>query len=207
MRLGIIGSGHIGSTLARLFAAHGHDVLLANSRGPQSLSETVADLGPGVQAVTAQEAARQGDVVIEAIPFGRLADLPRAELAGKILVTAANYYPERDGAIDLGGLSEAAYTARLIPGARVVKAFNTIWFRHLAEQGDPSKPREERRAIFVESDDAEAKAAVSQLVEELGFAAVDGGTLHGSVRFQPGSPLYNRDLTGREATVALRAEP
>ncbi|BDP43815.1 NADP oxidoreductase (plasmid) [Deinococcus aetherius] len=203
MNIGIIGSGHIGGTLARLFSARGHAVLLANSRGPESLREMVAELGPGVRAVTPQEAAREAEVVVEAIPFGRLTELPREDLSGKILVTAANYYPERDGEIDLGGLSEAEYTARLLPGVRVVKAFNTIWFRHLAEQGDPGKPQSERRAIFVEADDPGAKAVVSHLIDELGFAPVDGGDLPGSTRFQPGSPLYNRDLTGREAREAL----
>lgn len=203
MRIGIIGAGNIGGTLARLLSARGHEVFLANSRGPDSLRELVADLGPNVRAVTVQGAAREGEVVIEAIPFGRLAELPRAELDGKILVTAANYYPQRDGQIDLGGRSEAEYTARLLPGVRVVKAFNTIWFKHLAQQGDPAKGPDERRALFVEADDPEAKAVVSRLIDELGFAAVDGGSLRDSTRFQPGAPLYNRDLTGREAREAL----
>lgn len=203
MNIGIIGSGHIGRTLARLCAARGHDVVLSNSRGPDSLRDLVAELGPNVRAATASEAAAHGDVVVEAIPFGRLGDLPSEALAGKILVTAANYYPDRDGSIDLGGLAESQHTARLLPQARVVKAFNTIWFKHLAEQGDPSKPLEERRAIFVEADDEDAKATVSNLVADLGFAPVDGGTLADSVRFQPGAPLYNKNVTAREARALL----
>ncbi|PYE49951.1 NADPH-dependent F420 reductase [Deinococcus yavapaiensis] len=203
MKIGIIGSGHIGSTLARLLAARGHELALANSRGPDSLRELVATLGPNVRAASVREAASHGDVVIEAIPFGRLGDLPSDELAGKILVTAANYYPGRDGSIDLEGLAESQYTARLVPGARVVKAFNTIWFKHLAEQGDVSKPLEERRAIFVESDDEDAKRVVSSLIEEIGFAPVDGGTLADSARFQPDTPLYNQNVTAREARERL----
>ena len=205
MKIGIIGSGHIGSTLARLFAARGHDIVIANSRGPDSLRDLVAELGPNVRAATAPEAARHGDVVIESIPFGCLSDLPSAELAGKILVTAANYYPGRDGQVDLEGLAESQHTARLVPNARVVKAFNTIWFKHLAEQGDSSKPLEERRAIFVEADDEDAKAVVSDLIDSIGFAPVDGGTLADSVRFQPDTPLYNKNVTAREARERLGA--
>lgn len=205
MKIGIIGSGNIGATLARLLSAAGHDVVLSNSRGPESLQGVVAELGERVRAGTPEEVAREGELVIEAIPFGRLGELPAAALSGKILVTAANYYANRDGAIDLGGLSESEHLARLVPGARVVKAFNTIWFKHLASQGDPSKPLAERRAIFVAADDAEAKRTVSDLIEELGFAPVDTGSLHDSVRQQPSSPIYNQDLTGGEAQARLKA--
>ncbi|MCU0494414.1 MAG: hypothetical protein MUD01_22730, partial [Chloroflexaceae bacterium] len=144
-----------------------------------------------------------GEVVIEAIPFGRYRDLPAAQLAGKIVVTASNYYPQRDGVIDLDRLAQSELVAQHLPGARVVKAFNTIWYQHLQTQGDRGKPLDERRVIFLAGDDAEAKAVIAGLIEEIGFGPLDIGSLHESARQEPGSPIYNKDMTVAEARAVL----
>lgn len=203
MNIGIIGAGNIGGTLAELFARAGHRVALSNSRGPETLQDRVAELGPNVTAMTSEDAARFGEVVIEAIPFGRYRDLPADALSGKIVVSASNYYPERDGEIDLRGGTQTELLARHLGGSRVVKAFNTIFWKHLLEQGDTHLPPGERRAIFIAGDDAEAKRVVAGLIEELGFAAVDTGALAGSAVQEPGAPVYNRELTAAEARRVL----
>ena len=203
MKIGIIGSGNIGATLAKLLTQTGHDVLVANSRGPASLADLVAELGARARAGSAAEAAHFGEVVIEAIPFGRIAQLPVESIAGKILVSASNYYPGRDGDVALDGRAESQYVAAHLPGARLVKGFNTIWFQHLATQGDTAKPEAERRAIFIAGDDAEAKRVVAELIASIGFGAVDTGDLAGSAVQQPGAPIYNVDLTVEQARAAL----
>lgn len=204
MDIGIIGAGNIGGTVARLFAGAGHRVAIANSRGPETLAGLVAEIGPNARAATIEEAARFGEVVLEAIPFGRYEDLPADELAGKVVVSASNYYPGRDGEMDLGGLASSEVIARHLPESRVVKAFNTIYFVRLAENGRPDAPLEEREVIFVAGDDAEAKGIVSGLVEEIGFAPVDTGTLAESKRQEPGAEVYNVPMTPAEAREALR---
>ncbi|MEM9861869.1 MAG: NAD(P)-binding domain-containing protein [Myxococcota bacterium] len=202
--LAIIGSGNIGGTLAKLAVNAGYEVLLANSRGPESLQATIDSLGPTSCAATVEEACARGDLVIEAIPFGRVPNLPSAAIGEKVLVTAANYYPERDGKIDLGGVSHSEWVARHFPGACIVKAFNTIWFKHLASQGDTSQPQDARRFISVASDDAAARAPVLHLVDRLGFGGLELPTLAAaSPRFEPGGELYNVDLTLAEAQARL----
>ncbi len=203
MKIGILGAGHIGKALARLLAEAGHEVGISNSRGPETLRELAATLGHGVKAFSNEDAARFGELVIETVPFGRYADLPAVQLEGKIVVDTANYYPERDGQIDLGGHSESAFITRHLPGARMVKAFNTIHSAHLETQGDTGKPLDERRAIFIAGDDAEAKGVVTRLIEEIGFAAVDTGSLEDSVVQQPGTPVYGPELTARQGREAL----
>ena len=203
MRIGLIGAGNIGSTAARLFAGAGHEVVIANSRGPQTLEGLVAKIGPNARAGTVEEAADFGEVVMEAIPFGRYGELPAAKLSGKVFVTASNYYPDRDGEIDLGGLAQSELVARHLPGARVVKAFNTIYYVRLAENGRPGTPVEERETIFVAGDDEEAKALVCGLIGEIGFAPVDVGTLPESKKQEPGSPIYNVPMRPAEAREAL----
>jgi Predicted dinucleotide-binding enzymes len=204
MNIGIIGAGHIGGTAARLFVEAGHQVALANSRGPETLRELIAGLGPNARAMTAEEAARFGDVVLIAIPLKDYPTLPG--LGGKIAIDAMNYYPNRDGRIavlDSGEKTSSELVAEHLKGARVVKAFNTIWFEHLKTQGKKDAPVEQRRAIFVAGDDAEAKGVVTKLIEEIGFGAVDMGTLRESAAQQPGAPIYNKDVTvakGRELT-------
>ncbi|MFN2137742.1 MAG: NADPH-dependent F420 reductase [Candidatus Promineifilaceae bacterium] len=199
MKIGVIGAGNIGATLAALLAAAGHEVMISNSRGPESLAGLVAELGPRVRAGTAPEAAVFGELVIEAIPFGRYRSLPAGELAGKILVTAANYYPARDGQIALGGRAQSELIAAYLPQTRVAKAFNTIWYQHLANQGDTSLPMDKRRVIFLAGDDVAAKAVVAGLIEQLGFGPLDTGSLAGSTVQEPGTPIYNVDLTVNEA--------
>jgi predicted dinucleotide-binding enzyme len=203
MKIGIIGAGHIGTTLAKLFAAAGHDIAISNSRGPGTLADLVEELGPRVQAMTVQDAVSFGDVVVEAIPFGRYQALPVEQLAGKILISASNYYPDRDGAIEFKGCAQTELIAQLLPDTSVVKAFNTIWYRHLADQGDTAKSVDERRVIFLAGDDNEAKAVVSNLIDEIGFGPLDTGSLHGSAVQEPGTAIYNVDMTVSEARAVL----
>lgn len=209
MRIGIIGSGNIGATAARLFARAGHEVALSNSRGGAGLEALVGELGGRARATDVEGAARFGEVVLVAVPFGKYATLPAEALAGKVVVDANNYYPQRDGAfarLDSGETTSSELLAEHLKGARVVKGFNTIWFEHLARQGDTSLPVVERRAIFLAGDDAEAKRLVARLVEEIGFAAVDTGPLgEGGRRQQVGAAVYNRELTAREAAEVLSA--
>ena len=203
MKIGIIGAGHIGSTLAKLFAVAGHEVALSNSRGPETLSETVLDIGYGVIAATAEEAATFGDVALEAIPFGHYQELPADALAGKVVMSASNYYPERDGEIDLHGLTQTGLVAEHLKDSAVVKAFNTIFWQDLRDQGDASKPLAERRAIFIAGDDENAKTLVSELIEGIGFAAVATGSLAESAVQEPGSAVYTKDLTAADARDML----
>ncbi len=165
MKIGIIGAGNIGSSLARLLTKAGYSVAISNSRGPETLGSLVTDIGGDIHAMTAEDAARYGDIAIEAIPFGRYRQLPADALAGKILISASNYYPQRDGVIDFAGHTQTGLVSAYLPETRVIKAFNTIYFKHLLEQGDPSKPIPERRVIFIAGDDAEAKREVAQLIE------------------------------------------
>ena len=199
MKIGIIGAGHIGGTLAKLFAIAGHEVALSNSRGPETLSETVLDVGYGVIAATAEEAATFGDVALEAIPFGHYQELPADALAGKVVISASNYNPKRDGDIDLHGLTQTGLVAEHLKDSTVVKAFNTIFARDLRDQGDVSKPLDERRAIFIAGDDDNAKTLVAELIEGIGFTAVDTGALENSAVQEPGSDVYTKDLTATEA--------
>jgi len=209
MKIGVIGSGRIGGTFARLVVAHGHEVLLANSRGPASLAGTVAELGARARAGTVEDAARFGDLVVVSIPLARQLELAPELFRGRIVVDTGNYYPRRDGQIaelDRGEITSSELFARRLRDARVVKALNTIYFEHLRTQGDASKPLEERRAIFVAGDDVAAKKRISDLLEELGFGPVDAGSLAESARLQPGAPVYNADLT-RAAAEALLKRP
>ena len=203
MNIGVIGSGNIGATAARLFAAAGHQVVISNSRGPETLEDLVAEIGPGVRAATVEEAAGFGEVVMEAIPFGRYESLPADRLAGKVFVTASNYYPARDGEVEHGGLASSELIQQHLPGARIVKAFNTIYFVRLGENGRPGAPIEEREAVFVSGDEEEAKGVVSGLIEDIGFAPVDAGTLAESHRQEPGSPVYNVAMNPAQAREML----
>lgn len=205
MDIGIIGAGMIGATAARLFAKEGHAVALANSREPASLGGLVAEIGTAARAMTIDEAVAFGEVVLLAIPFGRYETLPAERFASKIVVDAMNYYPQRDGHIDFGELTSSEVVARHLPGARLVKAFNTIYYQPLATGGRRDLPVDDRLAIFVAGDDAEATDAVARLIEEIGFAPVATGALReGGQRQQAGSPIHNRQMTGSEARAALR---
>ena len=207
MKIGIIGSGNIGATTARLFAGAGHDVTIANSRGPESLAELVGDLGPNAQAATVEDAARASDVVLIAIPLRAYPDLPAEAFAGKVVIDANNYYPQRDGQIlelDREETTSSELLARHLGGARIVKSFNTMNFRPLGSDGRPDAPRAERLAIYLAGDDDRAKEIVAGLIDEVGFAPVDTGSLHeGGVRQQPGSPIYNNPMPAEEAEAAV----
>ena len=197
MKIGIIGSGNIGGTLARRLAALGHQVSIANSRGPESLAAFGRETG--ARPVTVEEAARAGDVVIVSIPLKNIASLPQDLFQGVpdsvVVVDTGNYYPrQRDGRIDPieHGTTEARWVADRL-GRPVVKAFNNIYAKHLLERGKP-KGAPGRIALPIAGDDARAKEVVTRLLDELGFDAVDGGGLDDSWRQQPGTPVYGTDF-------------
>jgi predicted dinucleotide-binding enzyme len=197
MKIGIIGAGNIGGTLARRLTALGHQVSVANSRGPESLAALARE--SGARAVTVEEAARAGDVVIVSIPLKNIAGLPRDLFKGVpdsvVVVDTGNYYPrQRDGRIDPieRGATEARWVADQL-GRPVVKAFNNIYARHLLERGKP-KGTAGRIALPIAGDDPRAKEVVTRLLDELGFDAVDGGGLDESWRQQPGTPVYGTDF-------------
>jgi len=207
MRIGIIGSGNIGATTARLFAEAGHQVTIANSRGPESLAELVSELGPNVRAGTVDDAARASEVVLIAVPLRAYPDLPAEAFAGKVVIDANNYYPQRDGRIPELDSEETTSTellARHLTGARVVKSFNTMNFRPLGSEGRPDASRAERLAMYLAGDDEAAKEVVAGLIEQVGFAPVDTGSLHeGGARQQPGSPVYNNPMPAEEAEATV----
>jgi predicted dinucleotide-binding enzyme len=207
MQIGIIGAGHIGATMARILSDAGDHVAIANSRGPDSLRALAGELGENVQATTVADAARFGDIVVVAIPLHAYTDLPPEPFAGKIVIDANNYYSGRDGNIeelDSGATTSSELLAAHLPGARVVKAFNTMNYQPLATEGKPEAPRDERLALYVAADDESAKQRVSELIERLGFAAVDTGSLaDGGRRQEPGSPIYNDPVPLDEAERRL----
>jgi predicted dinucleotide-binding enzyme len=206
MRIGIIGSGKIGSTVARLFAGAGHDVAIANSRGPDTLTGLVEEVDGNARAVTVEQAASFGDVVLVAIPFGAYRDLPAEALAGRVVIDAMNYYASRDGNIpelDDDSTTSSELLAAHVPGAKVVKAFNTMQWEMLRDRGKPGGGND-RLALFLAGDDADAKQAVHGLIEEIGFSPVDTGSLgEGGRRQQPGSPIYAEPVTESEGRGAL----
>lgn len=206
MQIGILGSGRIGATAARLFIAAGHEVAISNSRGPESLRELVAGLGPKAHATTIDDAARFGEVVLLAVPWHREDAQPRPELLrDKIVIDAMNPYRPEGGFFDLGDSTSSEIVLQRLPGARLIKAFNTIYYEHLATRGRKDLPVQERHAIYVAGDDAKAKEAVSRLIEELGFAPVDTGSLREGGRLQqPDSLIYNQTYTAREARAFFR---
>jgi hypothetical protein len=200
MNIGIIGAGNIGGTLTRRLAALGHRVSVANSRGPETLKDLARQSGAG--AVTVKEAAQSAELVIVTVPEGKIPDLPKDLFAGVrdsvVVVDTGNYYPQRDGRIDAieNGTPESVWVAGQI-GRPVIKAFNNIHAKDLMERGEPAGTPG-RIALPVAGDDPEAKRIVMRLVEELGFDAVDAGSLDESWRQQPGSPVYgnNGDAEG-----------
>jgi 8-hydroxy-5-deazaflavin:NADPH oxidoreductase len=204
-KIGIIGAGMIGSTAARLFVGAGHEVAVSNSRGPASLEPLVKELGPSARALSPADAARWGEIILLAVPWRNPEALPPADLTrGKIVIDAMNPYTDDGRVKDLGTTTSSEETAKRLPGARVVKAFNTIWFKHLAERGRKDLPIDDRHAIFVAADDDLARRVVMTLIEEIGFAPVDTGSLaDGGRRQQPNTPLYNKILTAREARALL----
>lgn len=204
MKIAIIGAGMIGGTLAHLLAPLGHEVAVSNSRGPDSLKAMVSELGPTAHAMAVDDAAKWGELIVLAVPWRTPEALPPADaVAGKIVIDAMNPYRDGGGLYDLADSSSSEETQRRLPGARLVKAFNTIFYRHLATEGHTDLPEDDRRAVFVASDDPEAKATVSQLIRDLGYGPVDAGALRDGVKLQPGSTVYNQQLTARDARKRL----
>ncbi|MFF4801856.1 NADPH-dependent F420 reductase [Streptomyces sp. NPDC001351] len=204
MRIGILGSGEIGGTLARLLTAAGHEIAVANRRGPGSLAGLVAELGGRARAVAVEEAIAFGDpLVVVAIPFGAYESLPADALAGKVVVDTTNYTPGRDGTfpdLESDRTTSSELIAAHLPGARLVKAVNTLNYKYLLDLARPGAAREERTALFVAGDDPEANRLVTELLDELGFAPVPTGSLAGGGRRQqPGTPVFNRPLDARLA--------
>lgn len=206
MKIGIIGAGHIGGTLARRFAALGHDVSIANSRGPGSLAAFATEAG--VRAVTVEQAARAGEVVIVSIPEKNIARLPADLFHGVpdevVVVDTGNYYPrQRDGRIDPieHGSTESRWVADRL-GRPVVKAFNNIYATHLRDRGKP-KGAQGRIALPVSGDDKRAKDVVIELLDQLGFDGVDAGTLDQSWKQEPGTPVYGTDFDAAGVKRAL----
>lgn len=190
--LGIIGSGYIGTVLAKLAVAAGIDVVLANSRGPESLREKAAELG--VKAGTATEAAEAGDLVVVTIPLGRYAEVPVEPLAGKIVIDTMNYYPARDGRIeelDNETVNTADLVQRHLPESRTVKVFNNIAMVHLLNLARPAGA-DDRSALPVSGNDAEARKTVIELLDKLGWDAVEVGPLSESWRHERETPVYVR---------------
>ena len=190
--IGLIGSGNIGSTVARLAVAAGHDVVLSNSRGPQTLQDLVSELGPKARAATPAEAAAAGDVVVVTVPLRAYRDVPAEPLAGKVVIDTNNYYPERDGVI--AALEDGSTTTgELVQGhfaeSYVVKGFNNIWFEHLRSLARPSGAAD-RSALPIAGDDAAAKKTVTDFLDGIGYDAVDVGPLAENRRTQRDTPVY-----------------
>jgi predicted dinucleotide-binding enzyme len=205
MRIGLIGSGRIGSTLARLAVDHGYHVALSNSRGPETLAGLAAELGPLATAGTVEQAGAEGDIVVVTIPLKSYATVPSDLLNGKIVVDTNNYYPGRDGhfaELDDGSTTSSELLAEHLSGSFIVKAFNSIYFEDLASQGRPAGTPG-RRALPIAGDDAEAKRIVAVVIGAFGFDVVDAGPLGEGWRFQPDTPAYNVRMTAGELTEAL----
>jgi 8-hydroxy-5-deazaflavin:NADPH oxidoreductase len=197
MKIGILGSGNIGGTAAQLFADAGHQVAISNSRGPQSLRDFEKSGGSNIKAMTIEEAIAFGDVILLAIPWIKRQELPSASLLnGKIVIDAMNPYSKNFEVINLEPSSSSEEVAKQLKGARIVKAFNTMYYQHLKTKGNTNSPKEDRTVLFVAGDDAQAKSIVSKLIDEIGFAPVDTGPLReGGRKQQPGSEIYNNPMT------------
>jgi hypothetical protein len=191
--LGLIGSGRIGSTVARLAVAAGHDVVLSNSRGPHTLQDLCAELGPQARAAHGEECAVAGDLVLVSTPLKAYPTLPAAALAGKTVLDTGNYYPERDGqiaALEAKEVTDSGYLAQHIPGAQVVKVFNNIFFLHLLNLARPADPDPAGRTYLPIAGEDGARAEVTAFLSSIGYGAVGYGTLDDSWRQQPGTPVY-----------------
>jgi 8-hydroxy-5-deazaflavin:NADPH oxidoreductase len=201
MRIGIIGVGEMGGALAEMWARAGHQIAVANSQGPESLKEVVERIGRSAHAMTVEDAALFGDIVVLAAPFRKPEALPPAvAVMGKVVIDAMNPYTESGEIMDLEGKTSSAITAERLPGASVVKAFNTMPAQMLRSGARPSVPKEQRLVIFMAGEDTRAKARVATLIEEIGFTPIDTGSLTRGGRFQePGSKIYGRALLPAEA--------
>ncbi len=208
--VGFIGSGMIGGTVARLSVAAGHQVVLSNSRGPETLKDLVQELGPLATAATRDQAAEAGDLVVVSIPVKAYASVPAGPLAGKTVLDTGNYYPQRDGQIaelNDGSLTSSGLLQRGLPQSQVVKVFNNIFFKHLRSLARPHGAAD-RSALPIAGDDEQAKAAVAAFLDSIGYDTVDAGPVADSWRQEPGTPAYGApygpfsDETGTPAGAA-----
>jgi 8-hydroxy-5-deazaflavin:NADPH oxidoreductase len=205
--IGFIGAGHIGSQLARLAVANGYDVVLSNSRGPETLAPLVAELGARARAATPSEAAAAGDIVVVTIPLKAIDTVPVRPLAGKIVIDTNNYYPQRDGHIpelDDESATTAELLQRHLPTSKVVKAFNHLYAAELTTHGQ-AKGTPNRRALVMAGDDAAAKRTVADLIDRFGFDVVDAGPLKEGWRIQRDTPGYGPRRTVEELRRDLAA--
>jgi 8-hydroxy-5-deazaflavin:NADPH oxidoreductase len=192
--VGLIGSGMIGGTVARLSVTAGHEVVLSNSRGPQTLEDLARELGPLARAGTGAQAS-EGDIVVVSIPLRAYPDVPTGPLAGKTVIDTGNYYPQRDGQIaelDSGAVTSSGLVQRHLSGSHVVKAFNNIFYKHLLSLARPAggAAAADRTFLPIAGDDPAAKQAVAAFLDSIGYGAVDAGTLADSWRQEPGTPVY-----------------
>jgi predicted dinucleotide-binding enzyme len=190
--VGFIGSGAIGSTIARLAVEAGHQVVLSNSRGPETLADTVAELGPQASAATSGQASAAADIVVVTVPVKAFPDMPAAELAGKTVIDTCNYGPERDGPIpelDSKSLTSSELLLRYLPDAMLVKAFNNIFFKHLLSLARRAGAAD-RSYLPIVGDSGPAKTVVTAFIESIGFSVVDAGPLADSWRQATGTPVW-----------------
>jgi 8-hydroxy-5-deazaflavin:NADPH oxidoreductase len=205
--IGLIGAGHIGSQVARLAVANGYNVVLSNSRGPETLSTLIAELGPNARAATPAEAAKAGDIVVVTVPLKNYRDVPVEPLKGKIVIDTNNYYPERDGHIpelDKESTTTSELLQAHLPTSKVVKAFNHIYAAQLTTDGRPAGTPN-RRALVIAGDDADAKAVVTRLLDQFGFDTVDAGPLKEGWRIQRDTPGYGPRRNAEELRKDLAA--
>src|SRR3954465_2818535 len=205
--IGFIGAGNIGAQVARLAVANGYDVVLSNSRGPETLSALVAELGPRARAATSAEAAKAGEIVVVSVPLKNSRDVPVEPLAGKIVIDTNNYYPQRDGhipALDNESTTTSELLQAHLPASKVVKAFTHIYAAQLTTDGRPAGTPN-RRALVIAGDDAGAKATVTDLLDRFGFDTVDAGPLKEGWRIQRDTPGYGPRRTAAAPRTDLAA--
>jgi 8-hydroxy-5-deazaflavin:NADPH oxidoreductase len=204
--IGIIGSGHVGSSLAEAAVAHGYDIVISNAQGPDSLAGLVKDLGPGARAAIPAEAATAGDFVIIAIPITTVGQLPADALAGKVVIATVSYFPQRDGPmaeIDSGAETVPGFIQAHLPASTVIRAFSMLDAADMSGDGHPrGDPR--RRALALFADDPAARELATRLYDEFGFDAVDLGGLDEAWRVDPGQPAFvtRQDVAELEANAA-----
>ena len=205
MKVGIVGAGFIGRAIAQLAVESGNDAMVSNSRGPETLVSIPSGIGAKIGAVS--DAIAFGDVVLVAIPFNAIGSLPAPAMAGKVVLDANNYYPERDGQVaelDDRFITTSEMLARQLPQSRIVKAFNAILARDLVKGGQ-MRGSSERRALPIAGDDPDAKRMVAGLQEQFGFDVVDAGPLAESWRFERAKPAYCVPMNAADLRRALAA--
>jgi predicted dinucleotide-binding enzyme len=205
--IGLIGAGHIGSQLARLAVQHGYDVVVSNSRGPETLADLVQELGPRARAGSPVQAAEAGDIVVVTIPLRNIKSVPVAPLAGKVVIDTNNYYPQRDGHIpelDREETTTSELLQRHLPDSKVVKAFNHIYAAQLTTDGKPAGTPG-RRALAIAGNDPDANRVVARLIDQFGFDVMDIGPLAESWRIQRDTPGYGPRRTAEELRRDLAA--